>query len=304
MTISKARWFAKKGLRALAATVPGNEGMRVLMYHGFGEACRDPFTIPLAVFEQQVSYVAKAGLSLNNSQIEQFIGGATQQRGIIISIDDGLASVPDALAILSRYDVGAMIFVIGKQVGQEGFMSWDELYRARRQGFVIGSHSMSHVLLARQAQSIKEMEIINSKAVIGQHVDASVDVFAYPFGTRHAFDQSTRQIIKDAGYRMAFTTQHGAIEGHCDSLQLPRIKVESGDSIRTFKSLCNGGLDKWRMIDAFPILQRPPNRPVSMHSTNFGSEASGTSPLRWVELWFKQIEHRRSAALATHFKSD
>jgi hypothetical protein len=31
--------------------------------------------------------------------------------------------------------------------------------------------------------------------------------------------------------------------------QLPRVKVEGGDSLWMFKQICRGGIDRWKAVD-------------------------------------------------------
>jgi hypothetical protein len=57
-------------------------------------------------------------------------------------------------------------------------------------------------------------------------------------------------VLSQAGYRTAFTSQHGALRPGLDLLSLPRIKVEGGEPQWIFRALCQGGLDKWRWVDS------------------------------------------------------
>ena len=64
-------------------------------------------------------------------------------------------------------------------------------------------------------------------------------------------DARTTGLLHAAGYRFAFTSQHGCI-GYGRSrncLMLPRIKVEAGDPAWLFPKLCDGALDGWRYVD-------------------------------------------------------
>jgi len=60
------------------------------------------------------------------------------------------------------------------------------------------------------------------------------------------------------GYSLVFTAQHGSIRAGMDPHELPRVKVENGDTQALFGRLCDGALDAWRLVDAgLSRLQRP-----------------------------------------------
>jgi hypothetical protein len=100
-------------------------------------------------------------------------------------------------------------------------------------------------------------------------LDRPVESFAYPYGTRLDFADHTAAILAEAGYRTAFTSQHGAIRSALPPLVLPRIKVEGKDPGWIFPALCAGAMDGWRLIDnTMWRLQKPLKQRV-----RFGAQA-------------------------------
>jgi hypothetical protein len=92
-------------------------------------------------------------------------------------------------------------------------------------------------------------EVGRSRDVLQQKLGQRVGSFAYPFGTRADFNQSTADILKCNGYTCAFTSQHGAVYSGMEPFSLPRVKVEGGEALWLFRLLVQGGLDGWRWID-------------------------------------------------------
>ncbi len=108
-------------------------------------------------------------------------------------------------------------------LGQDRFLTWDELRELVRHGLVrIASHAQSHTPLPVLAPDRALDELVRSKREIETGLQANVFACAYPNGD---FDTQSVAAVKDAGYRMAFTTQHGHVQRGDDAWLLHRINV-------------------------------------------------------------------------------
>lgn len=63
-----------------------------------------------------------------------------------------------------------------------------------------------------------------------------VPVFCYPFGH---YNDTAKQVLKDIGYKVAFTTKGGRVKKGMDSLELPRVRILRDDSLTSFISKVN-----------------------------------------------------------------
>lgn len=269
------RWHVKKAARrgvALGAWLTGGgaarrmPGIRVLTYHAFGGRPRDPFCLPVADFAAQMAYLAEHRLAVSLARFERFLDGsaAPPAGSVLVTIDDGLRSLHrEALPVLREYRVPAVAFVSAGLIafgagdgtrglpapGGEAYLSWDELGRLSEAGVAIGSHSWSHRSLASLAAGVALEEAVSSRETLERRLGTEVRAFAYPFGTRADFNEQTARLLSAAGYRCAFTSQHGLVTRASPRLSLPRIKVEGGDAPWLFPLLVRGGLDPWRWID-------------------------------------------------------
>ncbi len=240
--------------------------VRVLTYHRFGNIPRDPFCISPADFQDQISYLANREIALSLAEFEEYLhtGSPPRQGAVLVTIDDGFCSTfREALPILRDHEVPAVVFVTPSLIGKyssgsggggshnavEDYMSWRELEQLVAARLTIGSHSMTHRSLGRMSASQVEEEVERSREILEGHLGQLVATFAYPFGTRADFNSITAHALRQAGYRCAFTSQHGAILPGSDLLHLPRVKVESGEDLWMFKLLVRGGLDAWSWVD-------------------------------------------------------
>ncbi len=128
-------------------------------------------------------------------------------------------------------------------------MTAEELQRLAASGATIGSHAFTHRSLARLPSDTQRAEAEQSRAVLEGLTRRPVTAFAYPFGTRADYDDATSAALRAAGYRFAFTSQHGAVLPGSDRLRLPRVKVEGGESLWMFRAIVHGAMDGWRWVD-------------------------------------------------------
>lgn len=90
--------------------------------------------------------------------------------------------------------------------------------------FSIGAHSVHHAMLSQQSDAEQAYEVSESKRLIEQWLGKPVNGFAYPYGS---YTAATQQILRDAGFRYAVSTQSKPVTGDDDPFALPRIQVKN-----------------------------------------------------------------------------
>jgi peptidoglycan/xylan/chitin deacetylase (PgdA/CDA1 family) len=275
---ARVRWYVKKLLRRTVAYVSTGIGwawrrvaapraprVRVLTYHRFGDAPYDAFCVRESDFERQMRWLAGSGRAISFAELVDFVAGRTTLRdgAVLVTIDDGCPSfVERALPILRTYRIPSVAFVPAGELADDGKVrgrphseqpsdriTARELVDAARDGVTIGSHAWTHASLGRMTLDDARTQLVRSRTELTRHVGAPVMAFAYPFGTRADFTSETARLVRETGYAVAFTSQHGAIAAGSDPFALPRVKVEGGEGLRMFRALVNGGMDAWRWVD-------------------------------------------------------
>jgi peptidoglycan/xylan/chitin deacetylase (PgdA/CDA1 family) len=106
---------------------------------------------------------------------------------------------------------------------EKGLMlSWDEVRLMHRTGISFGSHTSTHSILSKASADRLSMEIVDSKRLIEANLHCTVEAFAYPVGRCQDFDDRTKSVLKDAGYRCAVTTRFGVNLPNQDLFELRR----------------------------------------------------------------------------------
>lgn len=270
--IARRRWIAKKLSRSAVAAAFGlplsrsqRGAARVLTYHRFGRIPMDPFCVPPFEFDSHLKYVAENGLGASLDDLVSFVDGRRTlvDDAVVITSDDGFRSVwTHMLPALRNYQLRGVAYVTASLIRDtdalpsylpsdqpEHYMSWNELGRLSELGVAIGCHSFTHRSLGQMSiaeareQAEKAMELFRAR------LGSDVVSFAYPYGTRADYSAETARMLSDVGYTTAFTSQHGAIKQGMNLMELPRVKVESGDPDWLFPRLCHGAMDAWRIVD-------------------------------------------------------
>jgi peptidoglycan/xylan/chitin deacetylase (PgdA/CDA1 family) len=213
-----------------------------------------------------MAWLARQNLAVTLTDIESFLEGekVLPNGAALVTVDDGFQSLYlGALPILKKYAIPAVAFITVSKIGTgsqttntttgdytETYLTWGEIEALAETGIVIGSHAWTHRSLGKMSLDEAREEAVCSREVLEKKLGLTVTAFAYPFGTLADFNESTAIILKESGYKFAFTSQHGAIQQKLDRLALPRVKVEGGEELWMFRLLVSGGLDDWRWIDS------------------------------------------------------
>ncbi|HTV25438.1 MAG TPA: polysaccharide deacetylase family protein [Polyangiaceae bacterium] len=101
-------------------------------------------------------------------------------------------------------------------------MSWDQVRELARAGHEIGSHSLSHSLLAELPDARVREEVEASRRQLSDALGAPVRSFCYPGGS---YDARVTAAVRSAGYECAVTTQWG-INRKQSALELARCDMD------------------------------------------------------------------------------
>lgn len=200
-------------------------------------------------FEEQMAYLSENGFTtITPDQLMSYLNHdrALPEKPIMITFDDGyLDNYTNAYPILKKYGFTATIFLVTNLVGHdERFMTWDQVRTMQQDGFVFGSHTVSHVALNKLPREQVMAELIDSSKEIEHQLGTKPRYFAYPTG---AYNPQVEEMVKQAGYKAAFTIRYGQAGAESNPYALERIPLFRGQ--HTFRSF-------FVRLNAAPILER------------------------------------------------
>jgi peptidoglycan/xylan/chitin deacetylase (PgdA/CDA1 family) len=115
--------------------------------------------------------------------------------------------------------------------GINRLLTADELRQLARHGEVtMGAHSVTHPRLATLTEEEQRHEIVASKGELERLLGKEVTVFAYPFGKKTDFNETSARICREAGYRKAAAAFPGEVHRWTDPFRIPRHFVYNWDA--------------------------------------------------------------------------
>ncbi len=90
-------------------------------------------------------------------------------------------------------------------------MNWDEARQCARRGVLIGPHTVSHPILARETDQSSAEEMRESWRRVQEEVPGGVPLLAYPDGAPGSSGARERSALAAVGVKAAFTTVPGYV---------------------------------------------------------------------------------------------
>lgn len=144
------------------------------------------------------------------------------------------SKIEKAISILKKYREDEILSIlkelkimwgIDSVSTERAFLNWEEVRKMAEAGLItFGSHTANHRILVYLNKKEIMDELIDSKNKLLSEgvVDPSFIPFCYPNGN---FDESVVQMVKDAGYHVAVTTERGWNNPNSSFFKLKRVAI-------------------------------------------------------------------------------
>ena len=243
MMTKVAKWVVILGSIAVACFVfcEAHYEVPVLMYHNVGrseDASNNHVTAE--TFERQMEFLKVHRYRVMPlADLMDLIksGEKIPANTVAITFDDGyLDNFENAFPILKKMGFKATIFMITRNIGEEEFLSEEDLKILDGAGITIGSHTVNHAYLPEMKLEDVLFELKQSRNRLEKILGHPVFLFSYPAG---GFTEEIRSLVAQEGYQGAVTTYRGRRKH--DPYALKRIKVtEAGGSLFNFWAKTSG----------------------------------------------------------------
>lgn len=167
------------------------------------------------LFQNEVNWLTASELLVRINE-QQFL-----HTEVCITFDDGKLSSYEPILEMVEKGAKATQFIIPNRIAEKGIMSWMQIKSLNEAGVEIGSHTLSHPDLTTLNDWQIRNELLNSKAIIEDKLGKEVVSFAYPYG---AWNQHVATLVQEAGYKIAFTTQHVYASNDFSKVSVPRFE--------------------------------------------------------------------------------
>ncbi len=193
-------------------------------------------TVAPQVFARHMGWLRALGYrGVSMRDLAPYLAGERQGRVFGLTFDDGFRNVHrHVLPVLQQLGFTATnYFVAGHQdgtnywdarhgVASTPLMNADEIRAWAAAGNEVGSHTVDHADLTQIDAAGAREQIVGARQVLQDLVQQPIEAFCYPYGH---YRPEHAQMVRQAGYTSATTTNRGRVHAGADPWQLPRVPV-------------------------------------------------------------------------------
>ncbi|MEK8130126.1 polysaccharide deacetylase family protein [Paenibacillus filicis] len=213
----------------------------VLNYHSIGKKPGSTLVLDPELLAAQMDYLDREGytpLTLSDFMLVLEHKLEKPDKPVLLTFDDGyMDNYELAMPILQRYNFPATLFMSPGSVGQPDYLTWEQAKEMKEAGWDIQPHGMTHPRLSKLSAAKQRLEITEASRLIEEELGVKSLVFCYPYGD---FNNDTLAILKEEGFKYAFTIEQGLTTSRQHPLQLKRIYVNAQDSLKQWARKLGG----------------------------------------------------------------
>lgn len=176
------------------------------------------------------------------------LAGESQRVQVYTEISARLKRIPNGEKVAIIEKLSEVLPVDESELRQNiRMLSWPEIREMLDSGLVtFGAHTASHPILSRVPIEEAKQELLHSKLIIEEQLKVPVRFLAYPNGTAEDFNETIKEVVRQSGYELAFTTISKPFHRY-DSYEVPRRSIDREDFSR-FKLRMSGFFDILRAL--------------------------------------------------------
>ena len=214
---------------AQSQAVPMQNDVPVLMFHSLQFDPNNPdddTRIAAETFKEQMAWLYDNGYTtLTMEQLYKGIELKTgfPQKSCVLTFDDGYDDFyTNGWPVLKQYGFHATLFMISGFVGNQRFLSQDQLEDLNKNNVDIEDHTVTHPMLDTLSYNSQMKELSDSQIYLTNLTGHSINYVAYPSGR---FNSDTLKILPLLGYQMAFRMSGGWANISDSLYEVPRVYI-------------------------------------------------------------------------------
>lgn len=247
----------KKILSKLWNLIPQNQDLKsipVLCYHSVNEIWDDNIKpMKPSRFEEHMDFLKKCyrPISLSDWMDTILHEKPLPKDAVLITFDDGyLDNYENIFPSIVAKNIPICIFVVTefvkgniKLVENDAFkaMSKNQIIKMRDSGLVsFGAHTSNHYVLSKLTKDEIYSEVNKSINDLNNLLGYTTEAFAYPFGQYGHIGKAGIDIVKNSSAVAAFSTHWGSSNSKCNHFFMPRMMVNSSDTVQDLSDKLQG----------------------------------------------------------------
>lgn len=213
----------------------------VLCYHSISNNGWRFSTTP-EDFQKHMTHLKKNYDVISPDELMAYIKGtySLKRPAALLTFDDGYKNIMSISALLLKHNISPIVFVLADRnhANREDLnnsldlLSDDDIKKLINDGWIIGSHSATHLDLTSLDEIALKKEIYNAKATTEKNTRSAVECFAYPHGK---YTPKIIEHVKKAQYSMAFSMDDKIVSNKTNVYAISRVGIDGSHSLAEFK---------------------------------------------------------------------
>ena len=164
-----------------------------------------------------------AEIEFENSKFN--LNGAVSRKSLASKINEHLKRLPDEEKEKRLEDLQSAFAVDLTELPAPEFsaINWNEAKEMDANGVAIESHTVAHPILTNVSDERLRFELIESKRRLSEILGREANLFCYPNG---GFNERAKNLVAEAGYKAAVTTEIGFNDFDSDLFSLKRTDAQ------------------------------------------------------------------------------
>lgn len=191
----------------------------------------------LQEFQRHIKHIYDS--KCNVTSLEHYIVRSFNKEGsFVITFDDGhFSAYSYAMPVLKDYGFTAVFFIVVKNIGLQGYLTWQQIREMADNGMSIGSHTMTHRLLNDLSPKEIYWELQESKNILEHELGKPVEFLSLPGGR---CNKIVKKIAEEVGYKGICTSIVGYNYPNTDPYSLRRWTITRNMRFSTFQAIVEG----------------------------------------------------------------
>ena len=228
----------------------GQKGIPILMYH-YVDDIPVPSAINPDLFKKEMVFIKDNCNPIFISDLIEYVERrkTLPHNSVLITFDDGTADFySNGFPIIEELKIPIILYITTGYIGsympslshnwRYKMLEWNEVKEISQcENIEIGAHSVTHPRFNLISNGEIRYEVVKSKDVLEEQIGKPVVHFSYPKGYTN---DEIIEIVEDAGYKTAVTSDHGYAKVGDNLYTLSRIWMQKQQSFNNFISIFAG----------------------------------------------------------------
>lgn len=232
----------------------------ILCYHSLSEK-GNRYAVALSRFKEQIEAIRVIADIVPLADVIAHRERRSRRSVVAITIDDGYQNVLAIAEYLKQQSIPVTLFALAtpenahrQSLDSGELMTYSDLRYLVKQGWTIGSHSLTHRNLTKLSDKELNEEVSHSKKLLEEKIGIPIHYFAYPNGY---VNNRVIRSVKRAGYIAACSILPGTIQRNTNQWLLPRTVINKDDKLELDPKLYLAGPRLLgNVIDSIPFWER------------------------------------------------